>query len=134
MKILCACEKRVLILLYNKKSLTEQIEEKERRSVLRKFGYDDSMTLDECLERLSGRISDNGDFPHEIGLFLNYPVEDVVGFIENKGGNFKLCGYWKVYGNEEKARRTFENYTKCRKFLCRKLSQGNDIYQALKIS
>ena len=54
--------------------------------------------------------------------------------IENKGENFKLCGFWKVYGSEEKAIRTFSNYQKCRKFLCGKLNDGIDIYKALKIS
>ena len=58
----------------------------------------------------------------------------VKGFIENNGGNFKLCGCWKVYGNVEAAERTFANYGRCRKFLCNKLNEGIDIYQALRIS
>ena len=92
------------------------------------------MTLESLLERLSGRIRQCAQFPHEIGLFLDYPTEDVQGFIENQGENYVLCGYWKVYGNAEKAKHTFESYDKCRKFLCNKLNQGYDIYQALKIS
>lgn len=49
------------------------------------------MTLEQLLERLSGRISASEDFPHEIGLFLGYPVDDVTGFIQNKGRNYLLC-------------------------------------------
>ena len=30
------------------------------------------------------RLADGGKFPHEIGLFLGYPPEDVSGFIENR--------------------------------------------------
>ena len=74
------------------------------------------------------------EFPHEIGIFLGYPLEDVDGFITHQGENCKLCGCWKVYGNVEQARRTFANYEKCRVFLCAKLSKGCNILQALKIS
>lgn len=67
-------------------------------------------------------------------MIMQVRLGDVVGFIENKGENFKLCGAWKVYGSVEKAKRTFSNYDKCRFFLCNKLNEGEDIYQALKIS
>lgn len=30
------------------------------------------------------------DFPHEMGLLLGYPVEDVKGFMKHKGEN-SLC-------------------------------------------
>lgn len=69
-----------------------------------KFGYSKLTTLGEYLMRLSKRLNENGDFPHEIGLFLGYPVKDVEGFIENKGENFLLCGCWKVYSNAGRAK------------------------------
>ena len=95
--------------------------------------------LCECKSRkllflYNGRISASEDFPDEIGLFLGYPVDDVTGFIQNKGRNYLLCGYWKVYSDENRARRIFSNYDKCRNYLCNKLAQGESIYQALKIS
>ncbi len=83
---------------------------------------------------LQKRIAEKPEFPHEIGIFLGYPLEDVDGFITHQGENCKLCGCWKVYGNVEQARRTFANYEKCRVFLCAKLSKGCNILQALKIS
>ena len=83
---------------------------------------------------LQKRIAEKPEFPHEIGIFLGYPLEDVDGFITHQGENCKLCGCWKGYGNVEQARRTFANYEKCRVFLCAKLSKGCNILQALKIS
>lgn len=133
-RVLCGSGDRVLLLIYSEMLLKKRLSDSEVRRLLHRFGYADDLSLEECLDRLSQRIQDSGEFPHEIGLFLNYPVEDVVGFIRNKGGNYKLCGCWKVYGSEELARRTFANYEKCRKFLCNKLNEGADIYQALKIS
>ena len=122
------------MLVYSEKLLKKRLADNAVRSVLAKYGYPEKYSLEECLDRLSKRIRESDIFPHEIGVFLGYPVEDVEGFIENKGENFKLCGAWKVYGSVENAKRTFANYDKCRTFLCNKLNEGADIYQALKIS
>ena len=62
---------------------------------------------------LMKRIDEYVEFPHEIGLFLGYPPEDVCGFIENKAQNCKCVGCWKVYGDVERAQRTFTKYKKC---------------------
>lgn len=51
-------------------------------------------------------------FPHEIGIFLGYPIWDVEGFITNKGQNYKLCGYWKVYEDIPGALARFQEYDK----------------------
>ena len=132
--ILCECENKSLILVYNRRLLQKRLSDELIRRFLAGYGYTENMTLDECLARLSERISAETDFPHEVGIFLDYPLEDVIGFIENSGANYKLCGCHKVYGDEVKAARTFSNYAKCRNFLCDKLNTGYDIYQALKIS
>ncbi|MBE6901258.1 MAG: DUF3793 family protein [Ruminococcaceae bacterium] len=134
LRCLCDCEKRALLLLYNEEKLARRLNDPHCRRVLRECGYTDDMNTDDCLERLASRIRGEKSFPHEIGIFLDYPVEDVVGFIENNGYNYKLSGYWKVYGDPVKAQRTFDNYNKCRRFLCNKLSAGEDLCCALKIS
>ena len=77
-------------------------------------GYPMEEGLDALLEHLSERIMTNREFPHEIGLFLGYPVEDVRGFIEQRGKDCKLSGYWKVYGDEQAARRLFHQFDRCR--------------------
>jgi hypothetical protein len=133
-KILCSCKNRVLILLYNEKMLSRQLEATRSKEILGRYGYPENVTTEAALERLAARIEHSESFPHEVGIFLGYPVEDVIGFIDNGGENYSFCGYWKVYSNEERAKRTFENYDKCRNFLCNKLNQGYDIYQALRIS
>ena len=129
----CSCAGRSLILVYSPKLLAARLSAPENRELLREYGYTDDMPLDECLERLSERTKCD-DFPHEIGIFLGYPVEDVRGFVENGGRNYKLCGCWKVYGSVESARRKFADYDRCREYLCGRLEQGEDLYQALKIS
>ncbi|MDO4518091.1 MAG: DUF3793 family protein, partial [Bacillota bacterium] len=73
--------------------------------------------------QLRQRLSNREDFPHEIGLFLGYPPEDVKGFIDDKESdlgkacgacrNCKSVGYWKVYHNPEEAEKIFNRYRKC---------------------
>lgn len=122
---------RCLMLLYSERRLSQCLSVPERREILRRFGYTDDMTVGECLDRLSERLRAGSEFPHEIGVFLDYPTRDILGFIENKGKNFKLCGCWKVYSDEERAARVFANYDKCRRFLRRKLNMGEDLYCAI---
>ena len=129
----CACGGRSLILVYSEEKLERRLRDPENRKLLREYGYTDDMSAEECLERLAERTGCD-EFPHEIGIFLDYPAEDVRGFVENGGCNYKLCGCWKVYGSVESARRKFAAYDRCRTYLCGRLEQGDDLYRALKIS
>lgn len=65
-------------------------------------------------EKIMFHHNSYGEFPHEIGLFLGYPVWDVEGFIKNKGLNYKICGYWKVYDDLPGAISKFTEYDKLR--------------------
>jgi ribosomal protein S24E len=56
-----------------------------------------------------------------VGLFLGYPLDDVQGFIKNRGSHYKLCGAWKVYGDVEKARNHFRKYELCREHMERQM-------------
>lgn len=64
----------------------------------------------ECANQQTFKGDESGEFPHEVGLFLSYPPEDVKGFIAHRANDFKCAGLWKVYGNEEKARSLFAKY------------------------
>ena len=127
------CKGRALIYAYRPHALESDLTDHRARALLLKYGYVPE-NPNGCVVHLIHRLRSEGEFPHEIGIFLGYPLEDVDGFITHQGENCKLCGCWKVYGNVEQARRTFASYEKCRVFLCAKLSKGCNILQALKIS
>jgi hypothetical protein len=103
---------------------------KQVRDFLSEYGYTEDMTLNEMLDLLSSRIT-CGDFHHEIGAFLGYPIGDIKGFINSSGKNCLLCGYWKVYENAEKAQQTFKIYDRCRNILFDKINNGLDLFQAV---
>ena len=76
------------------------------------------------LNQIAAKIAGGESFPHEIGIILGYPPEDIEGFKRYKGRNFKCCGYWKVYGNAERAQKMFDAYTLCREKLMQALQDG----------
>lgn len=127
-RILKAEEGRALIYVYRKKRLEKDLADSSVREFLQKQGYPcGEDTIEVMLEHLAKRIRENVEFPHEIGLFLSYPFEDVKGFIENRGQNCKCVGCWKVYTDECAAQKLFEKYQWCTKVYCRKFREGTPI-------
>lgn len=108
---------RVLVFLYRENALSVYLGQEEVREFLRHYGYT-FCNLKMVLRRLSERVrryaSHNKGFPHEIGVFLDYPVEDVRCFIEQGGKGEVMSGYWKVYHNPGRAKMTFLAYDKAR--------------------
>lgn len=112
------CGKKTLLYLYRPKRLLRDLGEEGARSLLREFGYPLSGP-EKCVSCLIERLRRSADFPHEIGLFLGYPPEDVRGFIECGAENCKCSGCWKVYGDVESAQKTFRRYRICTdRYLC----------------
>ena len=64
-----------------------------------------------------------------IGLFLGYPLGDVIGFIKNAGQNCKCVGCWKVYYNECEAIKAFARFKKCTNVYVRLWNQGRSVRQ-----
>ena len=130
-KQLCKCRKRTLVYIYNEKMLDAWMKMTQARDFLSEYGYTADMTMEEMLDMLASRMN-CGSFPHEIGVFLGYPIGDIKGFIRNSGKNCLFCGYWKVYENADEARRIFKIYDRCRNILFDRLNHGMNLFQAVK--
>ncbi len=113
LKLLKIGEKSALVYMYRPYMVESDISDPTANTILLQYGYE-NLSADEALVRLSQRLATCEEFPHEIGLFLGYPPEDVAGFICNKGKNCSLCRYWKVYGNKDEALQKFAKYDKCK--------------------
>lgn len=116
-KVLCEAKDKCLIFFFRRKELEVYLNREEVYTFLESYGYEMG-DVDIMLQRLAGRVCRYSDgkicFPHEIGAFLDYPIDDVRGFIE-KGGKNSLCtGYWKVYSDVQKAQRIFLAYDKAK--------------------
>ena len=76
-----------LIYVYRESRLRQVLADEAVREFLQREGYalpEDASDCDGMLQQLSRRLCCEADFPHEIGVFLGYPLTDVVGFIENQ--------------------------------------------------
>lgn len=125
---------RVNVLLYDRKRLQEFLLRDGVSRLLMRFGYE-STQLEEVLEVFRVRYQkylrsryglkdDREWFPHEMGLLLGYPPEDVEGFIANEGRNCLCSGYWKVYEDAERKKRMFRSFERAEEKLIGLLSDG----------
>ncbi|SHH99375.1 Protein of unknown function [Sporobacter termitidis DSM 10068] len=119
---------RALLYVYRKSRLEEDLRKDGVPEFLSRYGYRSGAAAD-CLAHLKRRFDAGGEFPHEIGIFLGYPLEDVTGFIENAGQNSKCIGCWKVYSDEYTATALFEKYKKCRCIYEKMFSCGRSVSQ-----
>lgn len=120
-----------LIYLYRAEALRAILAEPSNRAFLQQMGYQTEQGCGGMLEQLSRRLCLEEAFPHEIGLFLGYPLEDVVGFIENNGRNFTCSGCWKAYGDPLEAQRRFDLYRRCTNRCRERFCQGADITELI---
>ncbi|NQS76038.1 MAG: DUF3793 family protein [Peptococcaceae bacterium] len=102
----------VTVLFYKQKILERVLNKKNNLCFLNSLGYQDAVNLEAKLGLLKNKFAST--CPHEVGIFLGFPVEDVIGFIMNKGKNYLLAGHWKVYLNRERAEMLFEIYDQAR--------------------
>lgn len=121
-------ERGSLVYVYRPKQLGRDLSRPCVAAFLARYGYQE-LEAEPALRRLRQRLAVGEDFPHEIGLFLGYPLEDVEGFIVNEGRNCKCVGCWKVYCNEEEAIRRFTQFKKCAQVYQRLWSQGRSVEQ-----
>ena len=125
---------RTIFLLFREKQLLAYLNEEDVKETMRLFGYQ-TLRLIDIFEKLCDRykkyMKDHLSFPHELGLLLGYPVEDVLGFIRNEGRNYLYCGYWKVYGDVDAARITFDRYNQAKEDAIRLISSGMEIHELL---
>ena len=133
-KALYQCQNRIFILVYRKTKMFSYLSDRKVSYLLKSEGYEIPKTLDDLektLDFLGKRITGCEEFPHEIGFFLGYPKEDVFEYIKNSGKNYKFYGYWKVYGDEKNAEKTFWQYRKCKEVMENRRKSGKSVLKVL---
>ena len=119
---------RALLYLYRPSRLRQDLEDAEAVRLLEESGYP-CHSAGQCVACLIRRLRESEEFPHEIGLFLGYPIEDVVGFIRYAGKGCKLSGLWKVYGDAEAASRLFDRLSRVCHAVTRRVDKGETLLE-----
>ncbi|NLL52771.1 MAG: DUF3793 family protein [Peptococcaceae bacterium] len=111
---------KILILFYREEILAKYLALKENQDFLKQLGYREG--LNNMLSLVQARFKSG--CPHEIGLFLGFPCQDVKAFMEyqekisgirsglqvGQGPRVLLNGYWKVYHKPDLASDIFRRY------------------------
>ena len=122
-----------LIYVYRPKYLINHLCSIETQNFLKLYDYKLN-NLDDMLHHLKYRFQLLGRTPHEIGLFLGYPLCDVKGFIYNNGKNYKFSGPWKVYDNESETILYFDKCKQCTNLYCNLFKSGVSLDKLISIN
>lgn len=124
-------EKEVLF-LYRYDRLEAHLKRPDVRQFLQQLGYE-SFQIADVLKQLRRRYQQYAgvgrEFPHELGVLLEYPVADVEGFIKNRGENSLAVRYWKVYQNLQEAERIFRMYDEAKEQALKEIINGYPLCQ-----
>ena len=122
---------RTLVFIYNKDQMKKVLFDSDNLNFLNKRGYY-YKTVSQAIALLKEKLIEN-DFPHEIGIFLGYPLDDVQGFIEKPFEKALFSGYWKVYYDLQKKLNIFKRYRRCTDCICRKIECGESLTKIFNI-
>ncbi|MCD8040533.1 MAG: DUF3793 family protein [Clostridia bacterium] len=122
-----------LYYVFNEQKLKGILNGGENREFLYSLGYSYSDVWS-ALRELKSRFAKNNGFPHEVGLFLGYPLEDVKGFIYDAKGGKNIGGWWKVYSRPQEKAKLFARYKDCTQSICSKIQSGTPIVKLFKVA
>jgi hypothetical protein len=123
--VLSDCGRRRLVLLYSPSLLGKLLERANVRNFLHKAGYPSYDGEGQALEALTQRMEGEA-FPHEIGLFLGYPLKDVAGFMGWAAIPYSSNGPWKIYGEPSRSLGLANCHKACRRRMAQRLDGGCD--------
>lgn len=125
--VLNANEEKVTLFLYRRQELIRYLQREKVKKLLHTLGYE-TQQLDVILpmirEKYEKYLSSGMFFPHEMGLILGYPAEDVHGFVVNEGKYYLYSGYWKVYQDAEGKKCMFDRFDRAKEELIRLAYHG----------
>jgi hypothetical protein len=123
----------LLLFLYRPQALAALLARRNVAAFLRRAGYRDPADPQDSLAQLQGRLAGEG-FPHEIGVFLGYPLKDVAGFMGWAPLPFTCQGPWKIYGDPQESLRLAETFRRCRCRMARQLAGCDTAIACLKVA
>ncbi len=127
---------KISFLLFRFKKLMEYLQDSEVQKFLKRIGYRD-LSLVGILRNFQYRykayMNQRKDFPHEMGVLLGYPIEDVWGFMEQNGKNYLYSGYWKVYRDVNEKKKLFAQYENAKEELILWLEYGYEIRSLIQL-
>jgi len=107
------CDKCTKLFIYHISALDATLVEKRNLRFLVERGYPTVYSLNDYMDTLMDKMQ-NGIIPDEIGVFLGYPLKDVMGFIGHKSLKLTKVNGWRVYGDPRLSDLRFSEFMKAK--------------------
>ncbi|MHB1407046.1 MAG: DUF3793 family protein [Desulfitobacteriaceae bacterium] len=101
------------VFFYHGDALDEALTHQPHLNFLQGQGYPLHYKREDYLDLLIAKLQGE-NFPHEIGLFLGYPLKDVLGFMGHPALKLVKTRGWKVYGSERLSDLRYESFQDAR--------------------
>ncbi len=134
---LARMDKKTTMLIYHERWLKEYLASREVVELFPALGYEGKgfyEVLYSVKKKYRAYTEKKGEFPHELGLLLGYPAEDVKGYMENKGRNYLCTGYWQVYADPAAKLNLFQKFELARERLIRAIFDGKEIQEVIQVA
>lgn len=115
-----------LILFYHHETMTKTLSDTKNLSLLSTLGYPAGCDMDDLLAFLRERFAVE-KIPHEVGVFIGYPLKDVKGFMEKLPRTPVHRGDWTVFGDAAESLEKMSLYRKAEEFAGKILDVCEDL-------
>ncbi len=115
-----------LMLFFSPVLLQKHLEHPETATFLHQWGYSNPTNVVRTLQELQLRFQAGPEMPHEIGIFLGYPLKDVAGFMGASDQPCTACRQWRIYGDPEPSLALSDRYTACRRGIAKRLMHADN--------
>lgn len=108
------------VLFYHPQALKTQV----LKLPVRKFLVDEGYRLDQPIEIIIDQLLlrfENREMPHEIGVFLGYPLKDVLGFLGRAKLRYQKTQGWQVFGDPRVSDRLYQEFLSARQQIRQRL-------------
>lgn len=109
-------ERRSQLFIYHIESLEGVLADTETSRYLMRLGYPAEGSVDVYVDLLAGKLR-SGVFPHEIGVFLGYPLKDVCGFMGASPIPYRKTMGWKMYGDIRPSEEMYHQFRSARHYV-----------------
>ena len=120
-----------LVLFYN--PLAATLAEARNARWLARMGYPEITPQEgeaELLQRMLAHLVDRAaacELPHEVGVFIGYPLKDVAGFMRRIPATPVHHGAWRVYGGADESLRRMRLYANAEANAARVLDRSRGV-------
>lgn len=123
LKVISKSKNTLKVFIYKKEYQREILQDSGVVKLLVELGYPE-ITVESAIDHLVKRIVNQEDgFPHEIGIFLGYPLKDVLGYMGIGTLPYIKTMGWKMYGDTTTSEKIFYEIKKAKQHIGHLLSQ-----------